>query len=317
MKYVRRFLIAIAGSLLFLMLVSFILPLDQRGTDPAVLADDSGQFITVDDITLYVRTTGQETDPPIIMIHGAFGSTETWRYNRDAIAEAGYYVIAFDRPGYGLSDKPVDFDYTCASQADLIASLMNAFDINQAHILGHSAGGCVLTEFALRHPDRLNEMILVAAALPASTPVTILETITDFPPVSRWIQFLAVNLLTRDRLESLISSFYADSGFMTDTDYDTYWRAFQTPGWAAGLVAMAGDQGKNTITDSQIQQITIRTLLLWGEMDTTTPLMNGQHLDNLLPDSQLVTLADAGHQPMEEVAEAFNQAVITFLNESE
>ena len=313
----RIALIALVVLLFVLLILPFLIPTDTGGSDPRVFADVDGSFIEVDGLQTYVVEKGDQTAPAVVFLHGLYGSTWVWRNNLDALAAAGYHVVAFDRPGAGLSDKPADFNYSHANNADFTAHLMDALALPEAVIVGHSAGGNVAAHFAIRHPERVTRLILVdAAILGASGPPPFVGGIIGFAPVTRWAQIGTRLFLTESSVRNSVASFYTDPAFLTDADFVGYWRAFQTPDWDAGLLGLTRDSAGNKLTDAQVSAIAAETLLIWGEADTWVALANGQALADLLPSSRLITYPNIGHQPMEENADAFNAEVIAYLGET-
>lgn len=312
MRLLRILLIILVVALLLFLGLPFVIPVDETGTDPRVFADQGGRFINVDGISTYLIEQGSPDAPAVVFVHGLYGSTFVWRSNADAIAEAGFRVILFDRPGAGLSEKPADFNYSHANNADFTAHLLDALGIERAAVVGHSAGGNIAAHFAARHPQRLNELVLVAPALVSGIPPFV-SPIVHFPPVYRWGRIGLQRLFTEARLIEAVRGFHADPSFLTDLDYVGYWRAFQTPGWDAGLLGLTRDSGGNRLTDAQLVRIDAPTLLIWGEADPVTPISQMGQVTRMLPILETITYPGIGHQPMEEHADAFNQDVIAFL----
>ncbi len=314
MKLVRRILIVLLIVVVVLSIVPFLIPLREDGIAPQQLVDDpDGQFITLQGVSVYYEDKGTPDSPVVILVHGLFGSTEVWRYNVDALADAGYRVIAYDRPGFGLSDKTESFNYAMDNQITLLAQLMDALNIESATVVGHSAGGNVAAHFAAKYPQRVKKLVLVDAAVLAGGPPAFVGAIVAFPPVWRWGRIGLQAYFTRANLESSLGAFYVDPSFLTQADYDSYWRAFQTPNWDVGLLALTRDGGGALLSESAIRTIDAETLIIWGAQDTVTPLSQGQTLDEWLPQSTLTVIEDVGHQPFEEAAERFNEILIAFL----
>jgi pimeloyl-ACP methyl ester carboxylesterase len=315
-KTLRRLLIAFIIILGAASALPFAIPINEGGIDPAqLITDPDGAFLTLQDVRVYYEDKGDRGAPPVVLIHGLFGSTLTWRYNVDALLEAGYRVITFDRPGFGLSDKTGAFNYAISNQADLTAALLDALAVDSAVIVGHSAGGNIAASLALRHPDRVDRLVLVDAAVAFGGPPAFVGGLVALPPVWRWGRVGLQAYFTRENVEATLRGFQADPAFLTEADYDAYWRAFQTPGWDIALLAITRDLAVDALDDAALRRITARTLLIWGAEDTLTPLAQGERLADLLPDAQLVIIPNAGHQPFEEAPQAFNQVLIAFLNE--
>lgn len=313
-KRIRRVLIVLLILLAVLLGLPYLLPVHEGGIAPAELVTDpDGAFLTLQNVQVYYEDQGSPDAPVLLLIHGLFGSTATWRYNVDALAGAGYRVITFDRPGFGLSDKVATFNYSVSNQATLTAELMDALDIATATIIGHSAGGNVAVHFAHQYPERTARLVLVDAAALAGGPPAFVGSLVAFGPIWRWGRVGLQAYFTRPNLENTLKGFYVDSSFVTEADYDLYWRAFQTPGWDLALLGLTRDGAGSQLGQAAINAITAETLILWGAQDNATPLNQGETLVAWLPNSQLVVLPDAGHQAFEEKPDAFNTALLNFL----
>lgn len=315
MKTAVRITLFFSAVFIVLAVLPFLLPLPPDGADPATLADPEGRFVEVEGFEIYMLESGSVDAPVVIFLHGLFGSTFSWRENLEAVADAGYRAIALDRPGAGLSDKRESLNYSHPTQADVVAALMDDMAIDEAVIVGHSAGGNVLAQFAARHPERARALVIVDGAILAGGPPPFVGSIVALPSVWRWGRIGLNAFLTRDRLEQSLNDFQGDPSFLTEADYDGYWRAFEADGWDVGLLATTRDGGPNRVTEDQIRAFDMPTLILWGGIDTVTPLADGEQLDELIPNSELIVYSGVGHQPMEEAPEVFNEDLISFLNQ--
>jgi len=314
-KWLSRLFIGLLAVLVVLSVLPFAIHIREDGIAPSQLVNDpDGRFISLQGINVYYEDKGDSAAPALLLVHGLFGSTETWRYNVDALVNADYRVITFDRPGFGLSDKLETTNYSVDNQTDLMVQLLDALSIKTTIIIGHSAGGNVAAHFAVNHPDRTAQLVLVDAAVLAGGPPGFVGKIVSLPSVWRWGRIGLQAYFTRENFEKALQGFYVNPSFMTEADYDVYWRAFQTPGWDIGLLGLTRDGG-SPLTQVEIGQITVKTLLLWGEQDTTTPLSQAKTLAQWLPNSLLTVIPNVGHQAFEEAPEAFNTALIAFLNE--
>lgn len=312
-----RWLLIFLIALIALMLLPYLLPVTAANADPRTLADPNGIFLSVNGAEIYYVAYGAEDAPAVIFLHGLFGSTFTWRKNLEAVAEAGYRAIAFDRFGAGLSDKRETLDFSHAAAADLTAALMDALQIERAVIVGHSAGGNVLAHFALRHPQRVEKLVIVAGAIiGVSGPPPFIGALVAFPPINRWARVLIGALLTEERLAEAVEAFYVKKDWITAADLAGYWRPFQAAGWDVGLIGLTRDLATSQLSADQVAQLAAfapRTLIIWGEADTVTPFETGRELAGLLAGAQFISYEGIGHQPMEETPDAFNRDLIAFL----
>jgi len=98
---------------------------------------------------------------PAVFIHG-LGCASSYEYPRIVADPAfgGRRAILIDLPGYGFSDKPRDYDYTIAHQADVVIEVINALMLPYCHIYGHSMGGSIAIEVAARLGERIGKVVV-------------------------------------------------------------------------------------------------------------------------------------------------------------
>lgn len=118
-----------------------------------------GRFIDVKGVKLHYLEAG--SGEPLVMLHGN-GSTTDELDASGLIEEAShrYRVLAFDRPGFGYSERPRGVVWSAARQADLIAAAMERLGVQSAIVFAHSWGSLVAMNLALRHPQRVRALAL-------------------------------------------------------------------------------------------------------------------------------------------------------------
>jgi pimeloyl-ACP methyl ester carboxylesterase len=152
----RRSLSLIAALLGVLAWLAFALSSDAR-------ADEStGGFVDLPNVKLWVTDTGGPGDP-VILLHANTGTTENWQKQTPFVAQAGYRVIAFDRPGWGKSI--VDPGVKPISAAENLDALADHLKLNKFHLVGVAGGGYIALDYAAWHPERLNSLVLAATGL--------------------------------------------------------------------------------------------------------------------------------------------------------
>jgi pimeloyl-ACP methyl ester carboxylesterase len=120
----------------------------------------SGRFITVDGVRLHYLEKGE--GPPVVLIHGNVVTAEDFVLSGvfDRIAR-NHRVIAFDRPGYGYSERPQGSIWTAIEQADLIQEALDQLGIERPIVVGHSWGALVAMELALGQPDAVSGLVVL------------------------------------------------------------------------------------------------------------------------------------------------------------
>jgi pimeloyl-ACP methyl ester carboxylesterase len=136
--------------------------------DPQVVAGPAARFVELDSILIhYEDSEPGSTKPVLLLYHGFGGNLRNFDPVRDALAE-DWRVIAFDRPPFGYSQKalPRDFGelnpYSSRGQAEFGVLLMDALGLDEAVLVGHSAGGAAALAAAARYPDRIRGLLLVS-----------------------------------------------------------------------------------------------------------------------------------------------------------
>jgi pimeloyl-ACP methyl ester carboxylesterase len=318
--------------LLFLLILLLATPLTAQEDDQQPvedLADPDGTFITIDDNQLYYIDLGADDAPVVMLLHGFGGSTFTWRDTIQPLVDAGYRVVAYDRPPFGLSEKSANIPLTLDAQADQAVALMDALDIEQATLVGHSAGGGVISALTVNYPERIDALVFVAGAVPLpvenedqaqdnnDSPLGGLgELAANLDPANPIARQIVRQFLTRDRFADILVSAYHPSFEVTDDIRAGYSRVLLAEDWELGLLTLlTADRASDPfdvetfITNAQAVLVAI----IWGEEDTWVPLTRGEQLAQGLPDAELITYPAVGHLPMEEDSTQFNADLLAFL----
>ncbi len=117
------------------------------------------QFVQVDG--LKTRYTEQGSGPAVILLHGASlgSSADVFTRNLRSLADAGLRAIAYDQPGFGLTDNPTD--YTVAYRRRFIMMFMDALRLERAALVGHSQAGAMAVSLAFDHPLRISKVMIL------------------------------------------------------------------------------------------------------------------------------------------------------------
>jgi pimeloyl-ACP methyl ester carboxylesterase len=131
------------------------------------------------------------TGTPLLMVHGSGGGHDQGMAFTGALAQQGIRVIAMSRFGYLRTPMPVDA--SPAAQADVHACLLDALGIQQAAVMGGSAGGPSAMQMAIRHPGRVSALVLLVPI--AYKPNTVGDSVA---PLSPWAESLILRLIGSD-----------------------------------------------------------------------------------------------------------------------
>jgi 3-oxoadipate enol-lactonase len=242
---------------------------------------------------------------PILLINGLGSDRQEWLRQVPAF-ERRFRVIAFDNRGSGESGSPPG-PYSTAGMADDAAALLSFLGVERAHVMGVSLGGMIAQEFALRHPERTERLVLVCTSPGGEVSVRpspeALAVFARAPggdreaEIRRTIPFLYTARFLREHPEE-IEAFLA--------------RRISSPsspeGYAAQLSAAVGHSAGD-----RLRGIRTPTLVIAGTADLLLPPVNSERIASCIPGAKLVLLPDAPHRLFSENAEEFNREVLTFL----
>ena len=189
-----------------LVITSFRMAASIRETGTrAELAPKTGHLVPTRSGGVFVQEKGPADGIPVVLFHGTAAWSELWRHTSDALAAAGFHVIALDLPPFGFSDRPGG--YTRQDQAARINDVLDTLKAAPAIIVGHSFGAGAATELAMRYPDRARALVLVDAALG----LTAAPSAAPWVIQPQWIREILVSLTitnpvaTQMLLKSLIA----------------------------------------------------------------------------------------------------------------
>lgn len=296
-------------------------------TDPADLADADGHFMIVNDAHIYYLDRGPVDGTPVLLLHGFLGSVIDWTRTMPALTDAGYRVIAFDRPPFGLSDKRTTLDYSTKAMSDLTAGVMDGLAIDHAVIIGHSLGGAVASQFVLDYPERVIKLVLVDAAVglfgsdpqfsmrPDGSNNFGMDFLRRVDPDSPAAQALIRSMFSPEFAQNMLSEVEAQARDITVEELQLRSRGLRVHGWEGGLLAFTRDAfSEESEMDLQaFKTVEKPVLIVWGEQDRIVPIEVGEALRELFPMVTWLTYPDVGHTPMDENTTLFNNDLLAFL----
>ena len=298
---------------------------------------DAATFLRLLDIDLHVErltgeTGGADDAPIIVLLHGFGSSTTTWSDIAPALAAAGTDVIAYDRPAFGFTERILDdalATFRARTGVDLYGSdgqialldalldeLLDTGDTGPPSprpvlLVGHSAGGTLAAEYALRRPERLAGVVLLAPAIltTGGAPAWV-RPVLGFAPVARGGPFLA--RFAARGADRLLDASWHDPSRVTDAMRATYAAPQAVVDWERGLWELVRAAGTFLVAERP-EDITVPVLLITGDDDRVVPTADTLELARRIPKAELVVLERVGHIPQEEDAAGTLAAVQAFL----
>ncbi|MEP3275713.1 MAG: alpha/beta hydrolase [Stappiaceae bacterium] len=255
-----------------------------------------GKFVEVSSGRLHYLDAGEGV--PIVLLHGASASLRDFQASILPELAKKHRVIAFDRPGYGYSERIADGWLSPAKQAAIIREALEKIGADRPIIVGHSWAGSVALAYALDYPDEISGAVLLAGAVNSwETGVSWSNSAAGIavvgPVFSSTIVFPAGQALLESAVSNVFSPEQPPAGYLERTGAILAIRP--------GAFRSSAEDVRNLSAFLELQErrydkIEVPLLLVTGEKDTIVPAWN--HADRLakrLPDAKLVELEGAGH----------------------
>ena len=267
----------------------------------------NSRFESLDGVRVHVRhwpAEGGARGCPVLLVHGLGGSTFSFRALAPALAAAGHPVWALDLPAYGYSAR-VPFPATAG--AALGPWLESKAPGRRWCLLGHSMGTRVVAELVQR-PDRVQSVVYIAGN-PILSPRELRSRERYKSP--RFRQFIAGLVENRyldhpERLASLLARAYNREP--SAEEVRGYVTPLQVPGTALAILTGYSAQWPPPAEAEQLDRLP--TLVIWGEDDRWVKAEAAKRLRADLPSARWVTIAGAGHAPMETHVAQTRDAVL-------
>lgn len=252
--------------------------------------------IDIDGYNIKVKITGAGEET-CVMLQGWGTTLEIYDSVADALNDR-YRFIQFDLPGFGGSDEPRE-PWNVDAYADFFCKLMEKLEIKKAVLIGHSYGGRVIIKLAARDsiPFEISKIVLMDAA-------------GVMPKRSAWAKFkikrykvlkkIAANKVVYALFPELIDDWRSRQG---SADYRN-----ASPVMRSCMVMAVNED----LTDL-MPKITQDTLLIWGDIDTATPIGDAHIMEEKIQNAGLAVLKGAGHYAFLEQPAVFRQIIRSFL----
>jgi pimeloyl-ACP methyl ester carboxylesterase len=253
--------------------------------------------INIDNIKINYIVEGK--GDTILMLHG-WGSNLLPFQPLIKHLSSYYKVYALDMPGFGQSEEPLA-PWTVDDYVNFIIKFTQEMGITKTILIGHSFGGkCIINLANIGAlPFQINKIILMGSA-GIRRPKTFKQKLKiRIYKLGKWflkrklIQFLYPDALEHFQSKSGSADYRAASPLMRQT-----------------LVKVLNENYE----EHYFNNIKYSTLLIWGENDTATPLIDGQYMEKTIPDAGLVTVKNAGHYVFLDQAYTVHKVIDSFLN---
>ena len=232
------------------------------------------KIIQVGDIKVFTRIAGQGN--PFLILHGWPATADSWLKVQEKLSP-NFTVYVIDMPGFGRSESPKEawgLDEYC----NFVLEFLKEEKLEKVYLLGHSFGGRIAIKLAVKHPEKIIDLILVAAA-------GVKHKFDLKTNLGKFLAFMTKRI-----------TFLYNSPFLRDLFYRKILRRTDYLK-AKGIMKEIFKEVLKEDLAPYFSRILSRTLLVWGNNDKFTPLKDGVKMSNCIPNSKLEIIPSAGHTP--------------------
>jgi 2-hydroxymuconate-semialdehyde hydrolase len=246
---------------------------------------------------------------PVILVHGSgpgVTAYANWRLNIPYLSQF-YRVIAPDMVGFGYTEQPEGYEFSMDNWVEHIIGFMDALDVEKAHIVGNSFGGGLALATALRHPARVDRLVLMGAAGTRFKLTEGLDAVWGYQP-------------SIENMRKLLDLFAFDRSLVSDELAEVRYKASIRPGVQESFSSMFPAPRQRWVdslasSDEELKSLSNETLIVHGREDRVVPLSSSLHLAEVIDRVQLHVFGRCGHWTQIEHTDRFNRLVADFFNE--
>jgi len=257
--------------------------------------------ITANGIQLHYEWHGPDDGEVLVLSNGILMSTASWVFQTQVLSRY-YRLLLYDCRGMWQSDHPAG-PYTMDLHADDLAALLDAFDVEQAHIGGTSYGAEISMLFALRYPERTWSLIVTTA-------------VSEIQPllaahVDNWIA--AARAKDAERLFQAVYPLTFSEAWIAANRalLEEARQRYKTLDFDAFLELLLCFSSLDITAD--LHKITVPTMIIAAELDILKPQHYSEIIAREIPNSEFAIIPNSGHAALWEQAGVFNSLIMGFL----
>ena len=252
---------------------------------------------------------------PVVLIHG-MGSDHTVWEGLIPLLKENYRVIAVDLRGHGLSSK-TSGPYTIELFAKDICLFLDSLNIDQAHFMGHSMGGVVLQELAVRHPERFKSLTLISSFACIDTPLEeVLTNLKDILIEEGYKAFFDECLKVANSPEFIRKNRVLFSKIRDENSRICSVSSIVDTINACLDIKLCCDVNLvDSIKEDTIKDIRIPTLVIAGDEDVFTPTHHGLKIHESIPNSRMEIIEGGCHNLLVEKPVEICSVIKRFLDD--
>lgn len=238
---------------------------------------------------------------PLVYLHG-LGGAGKWESYHMAFAN-DMLTYAPQLPGWQDFAPPAGID-DVAGYAALVAAFLDAIDVRQFTLVGHSLGGWIAQYVAADHSERVTRLVLVDSLGVEAPGVPAVDLgLLDEEAFAKAV-FARLGLIATAQPYGFGAEF---TNVRNGPEFERQWKGREL------AVRLSNGRYSDPALTARLPSIAAETLLVWGEADGLAPLAHARHLQAAIPHARLAVVQGAGHLPMVEKRETFHRICHDFL----
>ncbi len=260
------------------------------------MAKIQSKTINIDglDVNYYIAGQGE----PLVVIHGGGGDARTWWDNITELSKQ-YTVYAPDLPGYGGS-QPLDGTYFIPELSDFMEKFAAKLGLEKFYLVGHSLGGGVALDYALKMPHRVRKLVLVSS-LCLGREIAFWVRLLSIPALLKSVGALSLAVLKG--MKWLIMRMLNPALIIMPLSPASV--------YVGGSITTFRQQ--SLVLENRLSEIRVPTLLVWGAKDPIVPVRHAYAAAKVIPDCQVKVFETRGHNVHRDELRQFSDIVHVFL----
>jgi pimeloyl-ACP methyl ester carboxylesterase len=251
--------------------------------------------IKVDGLNVHYYTAGE--GEPVLVIHGGAGDARSWWGNIQELSQK-YRVYAPDLPGYG-SSQPLDGNYYIPELSDFINKFTKFLNLKKFTVIGHSMGGGIALNFALKFPAKIKKLVLVSS-------------LGLGREVALWLRLISLPAVIKI-LGSLVGFTLKFIGWMLKQANPFEIVLPVSPVFVRIGTSIANFHQQNLVLEKYLPKIKIPTMLIWGDRDPIVPVKTAYRAVKEFPNARLLVFKHSGHNVYREQLKNFSRLIYEFI----
>jgi pimeloyl-ACP methyl ester carboxylesterase len=244
------------------------------------------------DVRYYTAGQGE----PLVVVHGGGGDAHTWLKNVAELADR-YTVYVPDLPGFGQS-QPLDGDYYIPEFTDFVESFAEKLGLQHYYLMGHSVGGGVALNCALKSPHKVKKLVLISS-LCLGKEIALWVRILTLPARAMGAIVMAMFKMIKWLVKALLIPVelvlpHSRTSMNMGRSITTF-------------------REQTLVLASRLSELMMPTLVVWGAKDEIVPVRHAYAAAQVIPDCQLKVFESCGHNVHRDEIHEFSRLLTGFL----